>query len=165
MGSRQLDPQDLQAIRKLAKEWGKIVSRRAFGEEGPDVEVNFAAMEDIALAASQGLSEGALEEMLVRQAQRYGTEQPCPECGRIWPMEPETRTLVVRGGGEVEHSEPQGYCRLCRRAFFPSAGPPGAGSSGLQSSGADQDRDGGRGAEVVRRGGQGVGRVGRGDDQ
>lgn len=165
MGSRQLDTEDLQAIRKLAKEWGKIVARRAFGDEGPAVDVNFAAMEEIAWAAAQGVNEGTLEQMLAQQAKHYGEEQKCPECGQLWPVEREPRTLVVRGGGEVEHDEPKSYCRRCRRDFFPSAGAVGVGSPGLQSRGAGENRPGGSNFEVVCRSVQGPGSAGGNQDQ
>jgi len=35
MPSRQLSPNELQQIRNVAAQWGKIIARRAFGEQGP----------------------------------------------------------------------------------------------------------------------------------
>src|SRR5947209_5581210 len=40
MASSQLTPQDLQKIRELAAQWGKIVARRAFGDSGPGLDVD-----------------------------------------------------------------------------------------------------------------------------
>lgn len=52
--------EELERLRALAAEWGKIVSKRAFGEAGPGLDVDFRTMEQIATAAAQGLTEGAL---------------------------------------------------------------------------------------------------------
>jgi hypothetical protein len=55
VAQRKLSEQKLQQIHELAAEWGKIVARRAFPESGP---LDFATMEQIALAAAAGLTEG-----------------------------------------------------------------------------------------------------------
>ena len=47
MARRQISPQELQEIRDLAAGWGKIVARRAFGDEGPD-STSIHTMEQIA---------------------------------------------------------------------------------------------------------------------
>lgn len=163
MPSRGLTEEDLQAVRECAKQWGKIIVRRGFGEQGPDLQVNFAAMEELAWVASQGLMEGTLEASLEQQAQRLGEEHVCPDCGGGCPVERDSRSLVVRGGAEVTHQEPQCYCRKCRRSFFPSAAGAGTGSPGLQSGGAGADRVGGRAAEVVCDGGAGAAEPGERD--
>jgi hypothetical protein len=41
MASRELNDQDLPQIHSLAKQWGKIVVRRAFGEQVPDLDEVF----------------------------------------------------------------------------------------------------------------------------
>jgi hypothetical protein len=51
MPRRQLTPEMLQEIRDLAAAWGKIVARRAFGDQGPGLDVDFDTMEQIARAA------------------------------------------------------------------------------------------------------------------
>ena len=50
-------PQDLQKIHDLAHQWGKIVVRHAFGDDGPGLDVDLAAMEEVAVAAG-GLTAG-----------------------------------------------------------------------------------------------------------
>jgi len=149
MRSRQLTAEDKQALRELAKEWGKIISRRAFGEEGPGLDVTFTEMEAVAVEAARGLSEGTLEQMLQKQGQKLGATVACPECGTACAVESESRTLIVHDGVEVEHAEPACECRRCRRSFFPSASGVGFGSSRLQSVGASEGGDGGGGADVV----------------
>lgn len=80
-------------------------------------------MEQVAMAAAQALTEGTLEEATTLQAAGMADQQPCPECGQVCVVEAhkQTRPLVVHGGGSFEHHEPVGYCRRCRRSFFPSA--------------------------------------------
>ena len=120
MPRRQLTPQQLQELRALASQWGKIVARRAFGDAGPGLDVDLDAMEQVAQAAAAGLTEGTLQTCLEQQAQALGDEQPCPACGRPCPVQREPRPLAVRGG-RLEQSEPVCHCPTCRRDFFPPA--------------------------------------------
>ena len=76
MPRRQLTSELLQEIRDLARGWGKIVARRAFGESGPGLDVDFDMMEQIARAAATGLTEGALATALQQQSQALGDTQP-----------------------------------------------------------------------------------------
>jgi hypothetical protein len=120
MGSRKLTAEDLAQITQLAKSWGRIVVRQAFGDGGPGLEVDLSQMEDVAVAAAAGLTAGALEEATAQQGRLLGAEQPCPDCGRRGGVAAEARPVIVRGGA-FEHQEPKCYCPACRRAFFPSA--------------------------------------------
>src|SRR5262249_42455421 len=83
MPRRSFTPQELQKIRALAAGWGKIIARQAFGDDGPGLDVDFAAMEQLATAAAQGLTEGTLSRLLEQHARRLGAQQPCPDCGRL----------------------------------------------------------------------------------
>jgi hypothetical protein len=120
MAAMKLGQQDLDEIRALAKGWGKIVVRRAFGEQGPGLDVDLDMMEEIAVAAVQGLTEGTLEEATHRQSELFGDQEPCPACGTLANRKQEPRNVVVRGGS-FEHDEPVYDCPKCRRSFFPSA--------------------------------------------
>ena len=60
MPAPRFTPEELDRLRALAAEWGKIVSKRAFGDDGPGLDVDFRTMEQIATAAAQGLTEGTL---------------------------------------------------------------------------------------------------------
>lgn len=133
-------PDDLAALRLLAQQWGKIVSRHAFGEQGPGLDVTFAQMESLALAAAQGLTEGALVAFLELQAQKLADHQACPSCGTLCRLQRQPRPLMVRGGTEVPHSEPMAHCPQCRRDFFPSTAPVAAGQPRLQRRRAGKDR-------------------------
>ena len=118
MTSAPFTPEELLQLRTLAAQWGKIVSKRAFGEDGPGLEVDFRTMEQIAAAAAKGLTEGTLQLLLEQQAQKLPDEQPCPDCGRLCPTQPHTRSLSARGA-ELEQVERLAHCPDCRRDFFP----------------------------------------------
>ena len=120
MPRRAFTPQELQELRALASQWGKIIARRAFGDDGPGLDVDLDAMEQIAQAAAAGLTEGTLQTCLEQQVQALGIQQPCPACGRPCPLQRETRPLAVRGG-RLDQSEPVGHCPDCLRDFFPPA--------------------------------------------
>jgi hypothetical protein len=124
MPSRKLSPQDLQKIHDLAHQWGKIVVRHAFGDEGPGLDVDLDTMEAVAVAAARGLTAGALEQATAQQAQRLGDAQPCPACGQLCPVGHEERSIQVRGGGDFCHRDPVCHCPACRRDFFPPAALP-----------------------------------------
>jgi hypothetical protein len=130
MARTSFTPQDLQQIRDLAAQWGKIVARRAFGEQGPGTEVDLTAMEEVALAAAAGLTEGTLASLLEQQALLLGEQQACPACDRLCPVRREHRPLDVRGGS-LQLSEPICHCPDCRRDFFPPTAPPGTGQPPL----------------------------------
>lgn len=120
MATPPFTPEDLDRLRTLAAEWGKIVSKRAFGDAGPGLDVDFRTMEQIAAAAAQGLTEGTLQLLLQQQAQQLPDEQPCPECGTLCSTQPRKRALTARGA-QIEQAEPVAHCPRCRRDFFPPA--------------------------------------------
>ena len=70
MTPSQVTAEELDQLRSLAAQWGKIVSKRVFGEDGPGLDVDFRSMEQIAAVAAQGLTEGTLQLLLQQQAQR-----------------------------------------------------------------------------------------------
>jgi hypothetical protein len=120
MARSGLTPEDLQQVRDLAFGWGRIVARRAFGEGGPGAGLDFTALEELAGAAAQGLTEGTLTHLLGQLARGIGQQQPCPDCGAACPVKPQPRRLVVRGGS-LTFDEPAFRCPACRRDFFPLA--------------------------------------------
>jgi hypothetical protein len=139
MPHRQLSAQDLQEIRAFAAHWGKIIARRAFGDQGPSAEVDFQAMEDIARAAAAGLVEGTLDVLLGQHADTLGAEQPCPDCGRPCTVRRADRPLTFHGG-QLTHSEPLCHCPDCRRDFFPPTAPAAPRRPRLQPRRAADDR-------------------------
>jgi hypothetical protein len=112
--------EDRSELLDLAYGWGKIVTRRTFGEAGPGLDLEFDSIESLAVDMAQALTRGTIEEILRNQFQLLGDQQPCPGCSRPCPVEKEPRTVAVRGG-TIDYEEPICHCPACRRDFFPSA--------------------------------------------
>jgi hypothetical protein len=126
MSTPRFNAEELDRLRALAAEWGKIVSRRAFGDDGPGLDVDFRTFEQIATVAAQGLTEGTLQLLLQQQADKLPPDQPCPACGKLCPTQPHNRTLTAQGA-EIQQAERLAHCPDCRRDFFPPADTSGAG--------------------------------------
>lgn len=126
MAQSNMSEQQLQEIRDLAAQWGKIVARRLAPESGP---LDFAAMEQVATAAAAGLTQGTLAVLLEQQVAALAVEHPCPACGRACPVQHEDRSLTVKGGVPVPFREPVCHCPDCRRDFFPPPPRLAAGQS------------------------------------
>lgn len=139
MGSRKLTAADLDRIREVAKQWGKVIVRHAFGEQGPGLDVDMDQMEEVATAAVQGLAAGTLESATFQQAQAMGSEHACPTCGTVCFSKREQRTIQGLDG-PFEHDEPASYCPTCRRDFFPSASASAAGHARLHPFCPTQNR-------------------------
>jgi hypothetical protein len=120
---RSLTPEELQELHSLATHWGQIIARRACGDDGPGLDIDLDAMEQIAQAAAAGLAEGTLQILLERQATALGTHQPCPHCGRACVVRRSERPLQVQGA-QLQQSEPVCHCPDCRRDFFPPTALP-----------------------------------------
>jgi hypothetical protein len=113
-------PEDRSELRDLVYGWGKVVTRRVFGEAGPGLDLDFDSIESLAVDMAQALTRGTIEEILRIQFQLLGDQQPCPQCSRPCPVQQALRTLAVRGG-TIDYEEPTCHCPTCRRDFFPSA--------------------------------------------
>src|SRR5688500_146934 len=122
MAKRTFTQQDFDAIHELARRWGKIICKQAFGEQGPGTDVDLNTMEQIAVVAMRGLAAGTLEAATAQQAASLDSHYPCPDCGQLCLLRHEDRTVTTRGG-PFDHHEPVGHCTRCRRDFFPSASP------------------------------------------
>jgi hypothetical protein len=123
MAHREFTSEEIHELRRLAAQWGKIVARRAFGDDGPGLDVDFATMEHVALAAAAGLIESTLQALLEQQAVALGEQHPCPDCGRPCVLRRQERTLQTQGP-PLQQSEPIGHCPDCRRDFFPPTADP-----------------------------------------
>jgi hypothetical protein len=122
MPKHKLSPEQLTALEELARQWGKIVANRAYGEGGPDLDVDFDQMEQVAAIVTRGLARGTLEQLTQRQAQRLPAELPCPTCQKRCSIQTRPREVIARGATVTLH-EPVAHCPACRRDFFPPADP------------------------------------------
>src|SRR5689334_14689142 len=77
MSQHKLSAEQLQEIHDLAAGWGKIIARRLFGESGPDTDIDFQTLEQIAAAAARGLTSSLAESLVgefnarVKSRQKY----------------------------------------------------------------------------------------------
>jgi hypothetical protein len=127
MAQPQLTPNKIQEIRELAAQWGKIVARRAFGDDGPQATPSFHTLEQLARAAAEGLTEGTLTTLLEQLAQTLPDQIPCPDCNHPCPVGHDKRLLTLQGGQQVPLDEPVCHCPVCRRDFFPPPDRPAVG--------------------------------------
>src|SRR5271166_1797128 len=81
-------------ILSLAEDWGKVVARRAFGDERPDLDLNFDAIEAVAFQAAQAVIKGTIQQSLSQQMRKLGETQSCPQCRRVCRVETEPRELI-----------------------------------------------------------------------
>ena len=139
MSRPKISPQKLQEIREFAAEWGKIVARRAFGESGPGLDVDFQAMEEIAAAAAAGLTEGTFTTLLEQQTHKLSPFHPCPDCQQLCAVKRADRPLDVPGG-QLTYHEPICHCPVCRRDFFPPPARAASGRSRVQPNDSVPDR-------------------------
>ncbi len=109
-----------EELLQAARLCGENLSRRAFGERGPDLKVTLADLEQFLRPMVAALADGFLTVSAEEQTQRLANTLPCPTCGRECSRSEQERTL--RGEhGSFTWSEPQCYCPHCKRSFFPSA--------------------------------------------
>lgn len=86
----------------------------------------FTAIEDFAC----NLGDMIAQEFMRRQiVERDEPGAPCcPECKRPGLRKKKRQRAVVTRRGPVELTEPECYCKRCRKSFFPSLGATGTGS-------------------------------------
>lgn len=84
MSSRQLTDGKKRELAELVEGWGKIAAERVYGIEGPGLDVDLAALEEVAVEMQQAVLRGFCEATTQRQSQGL----PCPECGRECEVEP-----------------------------------------------------------------------------
>ncbi len=118
MSSRKLTAEDLAQITTLAKRWGKIVVRQAFGDGGPGLDGDLSQREDVAVAAAAGLTAGL-------------SKRPPPSKAGCWAPSSPVRNAaasVASLGRSVRRScaaaplntrNPSAIVRLAAGLFFP----------------------------------------------
>jgi len=124
MGQNKKAIPEVENVQNYLQGVAKNLVDRLYGPQGPPEGTKMTQLEDVVLAIRNLLSEEILDQALQRQAQADQTKPPesicCPSCsGPVQPADPEPRIVCTRAG-EAQWSEPQYFCRRCRRAFFPS---------------------------------------------
>lgn len=111
----------LGEVEALAERMGREVAVKAFGEQGPGLDVSLADLEGLFDKFVKGFAQGAYAEAVARQAQQVPERAECPECGSECARRrpPRARPMQTVHGGFV-WQEPQHFCPRCTRLFFPA---------------------------------------------
>ncbi len=99
---------------------GENLSRRTFGERGPDLQVTLADLEQFLRPLVAAMAGGFLAVSAGEQTERLPETLPCPTCGHECSREEGERTIAAEQG-PFTWAEPVCHCPHCERAFFPSA--------------------------------------------
>lgn len=108
-----------QEMERLTARLAELMVEQQRAEGVFETTPHFSVLEEAGHAMGQRVSR-AIQEQSVREtvAQSMATGS-CPTCHLECPLEQKQRTLQGREG-PVEVLETCGYCRRCRRSFFPS---------------------------------------------
>ena len=136
--AKQRTPQ-VEQLRAYVEGVGKYLTDQLYGPAGPAWGTKLSEIEALLLDVREILTEKVLAEALGRQAATQA-ERPmafrcCPSCQEPLSCPDRNPRLVQTDAGEAQWSEPEGYCRRCRQAFFPSDQEPGHRPEQLQSGG------------------------------
>ncbi len=132
MARKQKRTKEVDNVRSYLEGVAKNLVDKLYGAQGPVWGTKLSEIEALCLDIREVLSEEVLDLALQRQAVAHEqqTEEKfrvCPSCQRplSWDEKEAQERIVETAAGEVEWSEPEGYCRRCRRSFFPSVSKSG----------------------------------------
>ena len=132
MARKQKRTQQVEDVRAYLEGVAKNLADKLYGPQGPAWGTKLSALEDLCLDMREVLCEKFLDLALERQAAAHGAQTPalyrlCPSCQRPldWEDQETQERIVQTEAGEAEWPEPEGYCRRCRRSFFPSVAESG----------------------------------------
>ena len=119
----------VEQLRSYLEGVGKNLTDKRYGPAGLPWGTQLTELEALLLEIREILTEKMLAEALSRQAATHPQRPPayrcCPGCQEPLACTEQTPRLVVTETGEAQWSEPEGYCRRCRQAFFPAEPEPG----------------------------------------
>jgi hypothetical protein len=132
MARKQKRTKEVDNVRTYLEGVAKNLADKLYGPQGPAWGTKLSEIEALCLDIREVLSEELLDLALQRQAaaheqQTEGKFRVCPSCQRPlnWDNPATQERIVETDAGEAEWSEPEGYCRRCRRSFFPSVSESG----------------------------------------
>ena len=101
-------------------------------------------LEELTCEIGDMVTRELTQQEVVRRAKALDTDQAeCHDCGDFCPRgEPEPAVLDGLRG-QLAYSQPNYFCRRCRRSFFPAGGP--VGTSGPEHGHAADVAQGGLG--------------------
>jgi len=132
MARKQKRTKEVDNVRAYSEGVAKNLADKLYGPQGPAWGTKLTEIEDLCLDIREVLSEELLNLALKRQAAVHDQQtqekfRACPGCQRPldWGDQETQERILETGAGAAEWSEPEGYCRRCRRAFFPSVAQSG----------------------------------------
>ena len=122
MGSLAAAKAKTEELKQWAEQIGEILSKRAFGEQGPDLHTSLADLEELLGPILKQMAAGYLRAAVSDQAERLPDEAPCPTCGVGCAVaRAEGARQMTTEHGDFCFVERVGHCDRCGRSFFPSA--------------------------------------------
>jgi hypothetical protein len=117
----------VEEVRPYVEGVAKNLVDKLYGPDGPAWGTRLTEIEELLLAIREVLTEKMLDDALARQAAAHAPTAAltCPGCQRPLDCEATNDRILQTQAGEAEWAEPEGYCRHCRRSFFPSVEGPG----------------------------------------
>jgi hypothetical protein len=136
MASAKKRTPQVEELRPYVEGVGKYLTDKLYGPDGPAWGTKLADIEAVLRELRDILTEKVLAEALTRQAathdQRPLTFRSCPGCQEPITCRDQQPRQVATDVGQAHWAEPEGYCRRCRQAFFPSEPEPGHRSESVQ---------------------------------
>jgi hypothetical protein len=117
-----------QKLHERIKAFAAELREEIYGEAGaPQWGTTFTEIEDTGVEIGDALTCAVVGQSLQRQAARGGdtTSLVCAVCGRGSEQDEVEPRIVRTRRGETQWLEPKGYCKHCRKAFFPAVESPG----------------------------------------
>jgi hypothetical protein len=122
MGSIAAAKAKTDELKRWTERMGEILSQKAFGEQGPDLETSLADMEQLLGPLLEQLAAGFLQQSVTQQGERLPDEVPCPTCGEgCTPTTEDRARSMTTEHGDFRWPERACFCDRCQRSFFPSA--------------------------------------------
>ena len=119
----------VEEVRPYVQGVAKNLIDKLYGPDGPAWGTKLTEIEDLFVAVREVLSERMLADALARQAaaQAQGPApfRTCPGCQQPLACDDTNERVLDTRAGQAQWAEPEGYCRPCRRSFFPSVQEPG----------------------------------------
>jgi hypothetical protein len=119
----------VEEVRPYVEGVAKNLVDKLYGPDGPAWGTKLTEIEDLLLAVRQVLTEKMLDDALARQAAAQAKAPAaaltCPGCQQPLACDDTKERILDTRAGEAAWAEPEGYCRRCRRSFFPSVEEPG----------------------------------------
>lgn len=120
---------EVENVRAYVEGVAKNLCDKLYGAQGPAWGTKLTEIEDVCLDIREILTEQMLAESLRRQGEAQGQTPEscaaCPVCHEPMNCALKKPRRVTTRAGEAAWVEPEGHCRHCRRAFFPSVQEPG----------------------------------------